>query len=96
VILPQLYSYEHKTDIKPFYLHLQKEEDAHLCPVRALADWIDVSRIKEGYLFRKIWSGDRVADLDQNTAMVCGLHGVPEYCVVLNTFADIGAVPGTV
>jgi hypothetical protein len=61
---------EHGTGIKPFYLHMQAEDQAHLCPVRALAEWIKVSCIKEGYLFRRIWSGDHVADLDKNTPMV--------------------------
>jgi hypothetical protein len=58
------------TDIKPFYLHLQPEEKAHLCPIRALAEWLKVSGINKGYLFQRMWSGDRVADLDKNTPMV--------------------------
>ena len=60
----------HGTGIKPFYLHAQEDDQAHLCPIRALAEWVKVSGIKEGYLFRRIWSGDRVADLDKNTPMV--------------------------
>jgi hypothetical protein len=47
-----------------------KEDEAHLCPIRALAEWVQVSGINKGYLFRRIWSGDRVADLDKNTPMV--------------------------
>jgi hypothetical protein len=35
-----------------------------------LAEWVQVSGINKGYLFRKIWSGDRVTDLDKNTPMV--------------------------
>ena len=46
------------------------EDEAHLCPIRALAEWVQVSGINKGYLFRRIWSGDRVADLDKNTPMV--------------------------
>jgi len=38
------------------------ERDAHLCPVRAVADWIRESKITKGYLFRRIASGDRVAE----------------------------------
>lgn len=54
--------------IKPFFLHLLPEHDAHLCPIRALADWVTVSGISEGYLFRKMASGDRVAEA--NSPMV--------------------------
>jgi hypothetical protein len=61
------------TGIKPFYLHVQAEDQVHLCPIRALAEWVQVSGINKGYLFRRIWSGDRVADLDKNTPMV-SLH----------------------
>ena len=46
------------------------EDEAHLCPIRALAEWVQVSGINKGCLFRRIWSGDRVADLDKNTPMV--------------------------
>ena len=65
-----LFLNEHGTGIKPFYLHMQKEDQEHVCPIRALAEWIEVSSINKGYLFRRIWSGDRVADLDKNTPMV--------------------------
>jgi hypothetical protein len=58
--------------IKPFFLHLLPEADAHLCPVRALADWVATSEIKEGYLFRKMFSGDRVAEA--NLPMVSKFH----------------------
>ncbi len=40
------------------------EAEAHLCPVRAIAEWIDASLIQSGYLFRKIVSGDRVSQND--------------------------------
>ncbi|KAK0456849.1 hypothetical protein EV421DRAFT_1697992 [Armillaria borealis] len=33
---------------------------AHLCPVRALAEWLAETGIKTGYLFRKIGAHDRV------------------------------------
>ena len=45
------------------------EADAHLCPVRALADWINTAAIMEGYIFRKIGSGKRPVAKD--SAMVC-------------------------
>jgi hypothetical protein len=40
-------------------LHLLPEEMAHLCPVRAYAAWISVTSIQDGYVFRKLASGDR-------------------------------------
>jgi hypothetical protein len=61
-------------DIKPFYLYLLPVDQAHLCPVRAIAEWLEVSGIKRGYLFRRIYSGDRIADLDKDTPMVGMLH----------------------
>lgn len=48
-------------EIKPFYLHLLPEEEAHLCPVRALAEWITVSGVTDGFFFRRMASGDRVS-----------------------------------
>ncbi|KAG0693634.1 DNA breaking-rejoining enzyme, partial [Suillus ampliporus] len=46
-------------DIKPFWLYVMPASEAHLCPVRGIADWISASGITTGYLFRKIASGDR-------------------------------------
>ncbi|KAJ7462934.1 hypothetical protein FB451DRAFT_1028406, partial [Mycena latifolia] len=54
--------------VKPFYLHLLPPHLAHLCPIRALAEWLLVSGITDGYLFRKMASGDRVSE--QNSHMV--------------------------
>jgi|SRR5882757_9166977 len=51
-------------EIKPFVLHLMPEEEAYLCPVRALADWISASGITSGYLFRRMASGDRPSARD--------------------------------
>jgi hypothetical protein len=48
------------TDIKPFYLHGFDESKSHLCPVKALAEWLDVCDHTEGYLFRRVLAGDRV------------------------------------
>jgi hypothetical protein len=58
------------TDIKPFYLHELVADQAHLCPVWALADWINISQVKTGHLFCRIWSDDRGADLDKDNVMV--------------------------
>jgi hypothetical protein len=49
-------------------LYRLEEEDAHLCPVRALSDWIDAAEITDGYVFRKIGSGER--PVESNTPMV--------------------------
>lgn len=50
------------TEVKPFRLYMLDEEDAHLCPVRAIAQWIESAQKEEGPLFRKMNSGDRVSD----------------------------------
>ncbi|KAF8802224.1 hypothetical protein BYT27DRAFT_7244876 [Phlegmacium glaucopus] len=46
-------------DIKPFVLHMLLEEEAYLCPVCALADWISASSITSGYIFQRMAAGDR-------------------------------------
>jgi len=48
--------------IKPFVLYAMPEEEAHLCPVRAMAEWINASCITTGYLFRRMASGDRLSE----------------------------------
>jgi hypothetical protein len=45
--------------IKPFYLYPLPEEEAHLCPVRALSEWVVASEITSGNMFRKFSSNDR-------------------------------------
>ncbi|KAF9526293.1 hypothetical protein CPB83DRAFT_770642 [Crepidotus variabilis] len=50
--------------IKPFYLHALQDEEAHICPVRAMSEWIEASKITKGYLFRKMASGDRPSQND--------------------------------
>ena len=55
-------------DIKPFVLHLLPEEEAYLCPVRALADWISASGITSRYLFRRMAAGDRPSARDSPMA----------------------------
>lgn len=56
-------------DIKPFVLFALPEHEAHLCPVRALAEWLAEAKLSGGYIFRKIASGDRVSE--SNRPMVC-------------------------
>ncbi|KAH7904261.1 DNA breaking-rejoining enzyme [Hygrophoropsis aurantiaca] len=48
--------------IEPFYLYVLDEHEAHICPVRALGDWVRASKSNTGYVFRKIMSGDRVSE----------------------------------
>lgn len=48
--------------IKPFYVHLMPERRVHLCAVRAVAEWLRVSQIKRGFLFRRMASGDRIGE----------------------------------
>ncbi|KAJ7807125.1 DNA breaking-rejoining enzyme [Mycena olivaceomarginata] len=69
LILAYVLSFLASSGVKPFYLHLLLPHLAHLCPVRALAEWLKVSGITDGYLFRKMASGDRVSP--QNSPMVC-------------------------
>jgi hypothetical protein len=63
----------------------------YLCPVHALADWVAVSGINEGYLFRKMASGDRVAEA--NSPMVRGLGVV--LLPIADNQPDKSTLPGT-
>lgn len=38
---------------------------AHLCPVRAYAEWLKVSQISTGFVFRRLSSGDRIQENDR-------------------------------
>jgi len=58
--------------IKPFVLYPMPAEEAHLCPVRSLAQWINASGITKGYLFRRMASGDR--PLEKNSPLVSFTH----------------------
>ncbi|KAJ7210194.1 DNA breaking-rejoining enzyme, partial [Mycena rebaudengoi] len=49
-------------DIKPFVLHELPEDQAHLCPVRALAAWLAVARISQNYIFPTITVRDQIGD----------------------------------
>ncbi|KAJ7364270.1 hypothetical protein DFH08DRAFT_910497 [Mycena albidolilacea] len=49
-------------EIKPFILHQMPEDQAHLCPVRALMTWLACSRITKGYLFPTITVRDQIGD----------------------------------
>ncbi|KAH7921720.1 hypothetical protein BV22DRAFT_1018807, partial [Leucogyrophana mollusca] len=37
----------------------------HMCPVRAICAWLVVSGIKQGYIFRKMRKGDRIAEANE-------------------------------
>lgn len=65
-------NYINLIDIKPFYLWALPEQEAYLCPVRALAEWIHESKIKRGYIFRKMNKYDQPAS-EENAAMVRGI-----------------------
>ncbi|KAF8173373.1 DNA breaking-rejoining enzyme, partial [Mycena galopus ATCC 62051] len=49
-------------EIKPFVLHEFPEDQAHLCPVRALTAWLACSRHTKGYLFPTITVRDQIGD----------------------------------
>ncbi|KAK0471479.1 hypothetical protein IW261DRAFT_1670580 [Armillaria novae-zelandiae] len=75
-------------DIPPFILCALPKHMAHLCPVRALADWIAASKIIQGYLFLNIDKHDRPITV-KNTAMK------PEVFLQLfrNNLCDLGELP---
>jgi L-lysine 2,3-aminomutase len=56
-------------DVQPFYIYALDEEEAHLCPVRAMAEWIKASQVTSGFLFRRFMSQDRPS-AHEDTAMV--------------------------
>ncbi len=63
-------------DIKPFVLHEQPEEFAHLCAVRTYGEWLEVSQITHGYIFCRIASGDQTFLNNQQMVkqlLVCSL-----------------------
>jgi len=49
-------------------------EEAHLCAFRAIAEWIKVSNITSGYLFRRMASGDRPSSHDMAMVRQLVLH----------------------
>ena len=51
-------------DIQPFYLYPLNDDEEHLCPVRAMAKWIDASQVTSGFMFRKFTAQDRPSDLE--------------------------------
>lgn len=67
-------------DIKPFVLHVMPEEEAYLCPVRAMAEWINASEITSGYVFRRMASGDRASQRDSPmvSIMLLGSSEMPK------------------
>ncbi|KAJ3727517.1 hypothetical protein C8R42DRAFT_754999 [Lentinula raphanica] len=49
-------------DIKPFVWYSMPYNLRHICIVSAFARWITVSGLSEGYMFRKVRSGDSIAE----------------------------------
>jgi hypothetical protein len=56
-------------DVQPFYIYPLDEAEAHLCPVRAMAQWIKASKVTSGFLFRKFTAQDRPS-AHEDAAMV--------------------------
>jgi hypothetical protein len=56
-------------DVQPFYIYPLDVEEAHLCPVRAMGQWIKASQITSGFLFRRFMAQDRPS-AHEDTAMV--------------------------
>jgi hypothetical protein len=54
-------------EIKPFHL-FPNHDEPHLDPIRAILRWIYVSRITEGYIFRRITTDDRL--IAENRSLV--------------------------
>ena len=36
------------------------ESNAYMCPIRALAHWLTECGFADGYLFRRVYVGDRI------------------------------------
>lgn len=56
-------------EIPLFILRELPDDMAHLCPVRALAEWVGTSEILHGYLFHRMDKRDRPI-VAKNTHMV--------------------------
>ncbi|KAJ7107691.1 DNA breaking-rejoining enzyme, partial [Mycena epipterygia] len=80
-------------DIKPFVLHELPEDQAHLCPVRALTAWLAVARIQTGYLFPTITIRDQIGDSIR--PMVCEVFKKSDKFLEMfrNNLLDIGLDP---
>ncbi|KAF5330343.1 hypothetical protein D9619_005481 [Psilocybe cf. subviscida] len=74
-------------EIQPFFLQALAVEDAHLCPVRAVGEWIHASGITSGYLFRRMTALDR--------PVLADAHMSSQQCLELfrNNLLDIGIDP---
>lgn len=56
-------------DIQTYVVWKLSPEEAHLCFVRALADWRDASGVRNGYIFRDVDKKGRVR-LSRNQPIV--------------------------
>ena len=52
-------------------MHMMPDKEAYLCPMRAMADWIEASEITSGYVFRQMASSDRPSK--RNSPMVMSI-----------------------
>lgn len=50
------------TENKPFALCELPFHMAHLCPIRAYARWVAATEMKDGYIFRRLATGDRLGE----------------------------------
>jgi hypothetical protein len=78
--------------IKPFILWRLDDDERHLCPVRALAMWLQATKIRSGFLFRPIASGDRVSSDD------CAIVGFSRslFHLQLICFIELSTIPRNV
>ncbi len=78
-------------DVQPFYIYPLDEDEAHLCPVRAMAEWIKASDITSGFLFRKFTAQD-CPSAHEDQAMV-SLHELRQKRSPPDDRLDFGKVP---
>lgn len=41
-----------------------------LCAIRALKKWIDIAKINDGFIFRRVYKGDKISDVNLTAAAV--------------------------
>ncbi|KAJ3822043.1 DNA breaking-rejoining enzyme [Lentinula raphanica] len=82
-------------DIKPFVWYSMPYNLRHICIVSSFARWITVSGLSEGFMFRKVRSGDSLAEGNEPMAIssiTLTLHKTSEYFLEMfrNNLVDIG------
>jgi hypothetical protein len=81
-------------DVQPFYIYPLDEEEAHLCPVRAMAEWIRESQVTSGFLFRRFMAQDRPS-AHEDIAMV-SFYKKRDHNWLKPVAVDFGKVPRTI